>query len=118
MWPYKKKRKEKFTCHFSMLVRVKIQWYTVYISQLQGYGGQLTHWLAILFPQNEMSDENVNLSEQTYVSIDHKERHWYILPAHTNAKKGLLLTSNLATRFTMIGPNLAGVVSLSLAHSG
>lgn len=87
--------------------------YSIFFFLAKGLWGQLTHWLANLFPQNEMSDENVNLSEQTRVSIDHKERYWCILPAHANAKKGLLLTSNLVHRFTMTGLNLAGIVSFS-----
>lgn len=101
-----------------MLVRVKVQCNTVYFFQPRGYGGQLTHWFANLFPQNEMSNENVNLSEQIYVTTDHKERCWCIPPAHTDVKKGLLLTSNLVNRFTVIGPNPAGIVSLSPAHFG
>lgn len=90
-----KRRKQKSICHFSMLVRVKQYTVLFFFFKLRGFVSQLIHTLACqLVPTKWVRpDQNVNLSEQTFVSIDDQERCWYVLPAHTNTEKGMLLTA-------------------------
>lgn len=92
----KKKTKEKFVCHFSELAGVKAQtgYSTLFLAK--GLcGSARTQACQLVSTKGAGPDENVNLFEQTYVSIDHKGRCWCILPAHTHTKKGLLLTRDL-----------------------